>query len=435
MSMRSVNKAIVVALAALMAAAFEPSRASAQSDAGPDIDVLSYKIDAQLTPESHSLTGRAVVTFKPLKQTQSAVFEMNGSLGIAGVTGPDGKPLQFIQDKINELNVKINLGQLYQPGSEIALTFDYAGQLATPEGGPIPDKRLAYVGPEGSYLFYAARWFPFHGYASDRATSDITLTVPGSWSVVGHSDGPVTPTTTKDGKRVFKFVESKPVLLGSFAAGQFINRKITSAGIDIDMNVLPGSDQRIEDFAKEIAQVMQFYTSKFGPYPFGTRFSVAEVDDEAMESYSGTGILFLSHKTLVSDRDLPVEILARSVAFQWWGQAVGLRRFDDEWVSQGLAEYSSVLYRESQESSSEFQNTLSAVLEYALAFEQDASVGRAPAQLNDQSPAYRSIVFYKGAYVFHMLRTTIGDDKFFNLLKTWYSTYNGKNAGIDDFED
>src|SRR5262249_61985270 len=34
----------------------------------------------------------------------------------------------------------------------------------------------------------------------------------------------------------------------------------------------------------------------------------------------------------------------------------------------------------------------------------------------------------------HMLRTTIGDDKFFNLLKTYYSNYKGKNAGIDDFE-
>jgi aminopeptidase N len=433
--MRFVNIAIVAVLAVLMAGMLKPARVKAQSDEGPDIDVINYKINAELIPESHTLTGRAIVDFKPLKQTQSAVFEMNGSLGITGVQGPDGKPLQFIQDKVNELNVKINLGQLYQPGSDIVLTFDYSGQLATSEGGPISDKRLAYVGPEGSYLFYAARWFPFHGYANDRATADITLTVPGSWTVVGHSDAPVSPVAGPNGKKVFKFVETKPVLVGSFAAGQFINRKLRSGGIDVDVNVLPGSDNRIEEFAKEIALIMQFYSSKFAPYPFGDKLEVAEVDNETLETYTGTGILFLSHRLLVSERDLPVGDLARSIALQWWGQAVGLRRFDDEWVSQGLAEYSSVLYRESQENSSEFQNTLSEILEYGLAFEQDASVGRAPAQLNDQSPAYRSIVFYKGAYVFHMLRTTIGDDKFFQLLKTWYSTYNGKNAGIDDFEE
>jgi aminopeptidase N len=433
--MRFVNIAIVAVLAVLMAAMLEPERIKAQSDEGPDIDVINYKITAELIPESHTLTGRAIVDFKPIKQTQSAVFEMNGSLAITGVQGPDGKSLQFIQDKVNELNVKINLGQLYQPGSDIVLTFDYSGQLATSEGGPISDKRLAYVGPEGSYLFYAARWFPFHGYANDRATADITLTVPGSWTVVGHSDAPVSPAAGPNGKKVFKFVETKPVLVGSFAAGQFINRKLRSGGVDVDVNVLPGSDSRIEEFAKEIALITQFYSSKFAPYPFGDKLEVAEVDNETLETYTGTGILFLSHRVLVSERDLPVGDLARSIALQWWGQAVGLRRFDDEWVSQGLAEYSSVLYRESQENSGEFQNTLSEILEYGLAFEQDASVGRAPSQLNDQSPAYRSIVFYKGAYVFHMLRTTIGDDKFFQLLKTWYSTYNGKNAGIDDFEE
>jgi aminopeptidase N len=33
-----------------------------------------------------------------------------------------------------------------------------------------------------------------------------------------------------------------------------------------------------------------------------------------------------------------------------------------------------------------------------------------------------------------MLRATIGDEKFFNLLKTYYATFKGQNASIDDFE-
>src|SRR5262245_65706546 len=63
---------------------------------GPAIDVTHYKIDAELVPDSHTLKARAAVSFKPLKQTQSAVFEMNGSLSISAVTAPDGKTaLQF----------------------------------------------------------------------------------------------------------------------------------------------------------------------------------------------------------------------------------------------------------------------------------------------------------------------------------------------------
>jgi aminopeptidase N len=409
--------------------------ATAQTEQASPIDITHYKINAELLPDAHTLKAQATVTLKTLKPTQSAVLEMNGSLAISSVKAADGKTaLQFIQDKVNELNVKINLGQLYAAGSDITLTFEYAGPLATSEGGPIADTRLAYVGPEGSYLFYASRWFPFHGYAADRATSDISLIVPATWSVAGHSATPVTPVTNKDGRKTFTFVETQPVLPGSFAAGPFITRTISSGGMQIDLNVLPGSEARIQEFGQEIAQILQFYNNKFGQYALGSRFVVAEVDDETLESYTGAGIAFLGHKTLVSDKALPVEALAREVAYQWWGQAVGLKTFDDAWLSQGLGEYSSVLYKESHESASEFHETLSEIIELALAFEQEAPIARAPAQLNDQSPAYRSVVFYKGAYVYHMLRTTLGDDKFFNLIKSYYATYKGQNAGIDDFE-
>jgi aminopeptidase N len=430
---RTRKRAFSVALLGLLFAL--APRAFGQTEQAPAIDITHYKINAELLPDSHTLKAQSIVTLNAVKQTQSAVLEMNGSLTITSVKGPDGKTaLQFIQDRVNELNVRINLGTLYPAGSSITLTIEYSGPLATPEGGPIADTRLAYIGPEGSYLFYAARWFPFHGYAADRATSDISLTVPGNWTVAGHSANPVSPVTNKDGRKTFTFVETQPVLPGSFAAGQFITKTINAGGMHLDLAVLPGSEGRLQEFGQEIAQIIQFYSGKFGPPLLGSRYVVAEIDDETLEYYAGSGITFIPHRILVSDKLLPIDALAREIAYQWWGQAVGLKSFDDAWLSQGLAEYSSVLYRESTQSPAEFNETLSEKIELALAFEQEASISRAPAQLNDQSPAYRSVVFYKGAYVYHMLRATIGDDKFFNFLKTYYSTYKGQNASIEDFE-
>ncbi|HEU4388942.1 MAG TPA: hypothetical protein VFV34_14170, partial [Blastocatellia bacterium] len=131
------RRAGVFGLLALCAALSTTARA--QTDEAGALDITRYKITAELVPDSHTLKAQAAVSLKILKQTQSVVLEMNGSLTINGVKGPDGKTaLQFIQDKVNELNVKVNLGQLYQPGAEMTLTFDYSGQLATPEGGPIP---------------------------------------------------------------------------------------------------------------------------------------------------------------------------------------------------------------------------------------------------------------------------------------------------------
>ena len=72
--------------------------------------------------------------------------------------------------------------------------------------------------------------------------------------------------------------------------------------------------------------------------------------------------------------------------------------------------------------------------ERALTFEQTASIARAPGALDDQSAAYQSIVFHKGAMVFRMLRETMGKEKFDRLLRKFLEQYRGKNASIDDFE-
>ena len=58
--------------------------------------------------------------------------------------------------------VRIDLGEVVPANQSITLRFRWSGALQSPEGGPLATRRLAYVGMEGSYLMYAARWFPFH---------------------------------------------------------------------------------------------------------------------------------------------------------------------------------------------------------------------------------------------------------------------------------
>jgi len=107
-------------------------------------------------------------------------------------------------------------------GQSVTLRIRWNGALVSPEGGPLASKRLAYVGNEGSYLMYAARWFPFHDYAADRATSDITIIVPTGTQVGGISDEPVNPQVDKTGTTRFRFVTKQPQLVGNFIAGQYI---------------------------------------------------------------------------------------------------------------------------------------------------------------------------------------------------------------------
>jgi tetratricopeptide (TPR) repeat protein len=456
-------------------------RVNAQKGA-TDIDVQHYKIDAELIPASQLLKARAEVRFVPQSETRSVVFEMNGSLTISRITrvdesattspgavtpgvrgqSPKSSPpkakegtaqpasdsLQFIQDNRENMNVRIDLGAVVPAKQPMTLAFEYEGALESPQGGPISNARLAYVGDQGSYLFYAARWFPFHDYVSDRATYAINIKVPKGVLVAGYSEQPVVPVTVTEQKTkeelkakdeqkpkeeftTFAYTCSKPVLPGNFAAAKYILRTSNRGGFTIDFYVKAG-DERWADHASDvIGKHLEYYSSKFGRYAFGNRLAIAETDEETLDTYSGPGIIFISPRALTSGID---EKLAREVAYQWWGQAVGLKSFDDAWLWHGMAEFSTLLYVKDNENETLYLQTVQAELEKALAFEQSASIRNAPKDLDDQTAPYRSVIFNKGALVFNMLRQLIGEEKFDKMLSDYYAKNQGKNATLDDFE-
>jgi tetratricopeptide (TPR) repeat protein len=411
----------------------------AQQQAATRFDVTNYRIEAQIIPEQHMLRAGADLTLIPLEATRSLVFELNGSLRVETIE-LNGRALTgFVQDSVGVgslgPSVRVDLGQVMPANQPLTLRFRWSGALVSPEGGPLATRRLAYVGPEGSYLMYASRWFPFHDYAADRATSDITLVVPAGLQVAGTSDDPISAQPSpKEGAVRFHFVHRQPVLIGNFAAGQYINRNLRFGNYEIQFYAKPGSESRINSYAELMGHVLEFYSKQYGAPRFGSRLVVAQVDDDSLDAYSGPGIIFLASRLFDSSRPLPEERFQREVAYQWWGQTVGLKSFDDAWLSQGLAEWSAFAFRESNLSGGALEAAQREQQERALTFEQTASIARAPGALDDQSAAYQSIIFHKGAMVFRMLRETLGTEKFDRLLRSFLDQYRGKNAGIDDFE-
>ncbi|MDQ5843742.1 MAG: tetratricopeptide repeat protein [Acidobacteriota bacterium] len=437
---RGILPPTVLLLAALvMAGAPANAQQPASQQAASRFDVTNYRIEAQLIPEQHMLRAGADVTVIPLEATRSLVFELNGSLRVESIER-DGRALTgYVQDAagVGSLgpSVRVDLGQVVPANQPMTLRFRWSGALVSPEGGPLATKRLAYIGQEGSYLMYASRWFPFHDYAADRATSDITLIVPSGLQVAGTSDDPIVAQSAgKDGAMRYRFVHRQPVLIGNFAAGQYINRNLRFGNYDIQFYAKPGSENRINGYAELMGHVLEFYSKQYGAPLFGRRLVVAQVDDDSLDTYSGPGIIFLASKLFDSSRPMPEEKLAREVAYQWWGQTVGLKSFDDAWLSQGLAEWSAFAFRESNLTGGALESAQREQQERALTFEQTASIARAPGALDDQSAAYQSIVFHKGAMVFRMLRETMGKEKFDQLLHSFLEQYRGKNASIDEFE-
>jgi len=457
--MKNFSKNVFQALGLILAVCLFSiaSPAQQQQIQRAQFDVTNYKMDVALVPAENRLNATVDVVFTPLEDTRTVSFELNGSLKIESIarvnsmtssmtptqTGgktpksivslPMQSPVTFVQDQtgVSDLgpSVRIDLGETVTKGTPVILRFKYGGVLATPAGGPLLTKRLAYVGDKDGYLMYAARWFPFHDYAADQATSDISLTIPGGFQVVGSSDAPQTQTGGK-----YRFVQSKPALVGNFAYGKYTPKTLRFSDYELQFNTKVGNDALVAQYGETLGRALDFYTKQYGAPQGGKRLIIAQIDDESLDFYSTQGMIFIADRLFNQARGVTQERLQREAALQWWGLSVGLKSFDDAWLSQGLAEYSAFNLRENQLSGAQLDNLRRELLEKSLTFEQTASLSRAPAALDDQSIAYQYIMFGKGAFVFKLLRDTLGDQKFNQLLRSHLEKNRGKNSSIDDFE-
>ncbi len=424
----------------------------AQQVKRPSFDVTNYLMDVALAPGENKLNATVDVNFVPLEDTRSVTFELNGSLKIETITraGGSSAPISatktktpivssaspqvtFVQDQVGVSDlgpsVRIDLGETVTKGTPVTLRFKYGGVLNSAQGGPLLTKRLASVGANDGYLLYASRWFPFHEYAADQATSDISISVPGGFQIVGFSDVPVSQANGKS-----RFVQSKPVLVGNFAYGKYTSRTLRFGDYELQFNTRIGNDAQATTFGETLGRALDYYTKQFGTPDSGKRLIIAQIDDESLDFYSTQGMIFMATHLFEQSREVTQERLQREAALQWWGLTVGLKSFDDAWLSQGLAEYSAYSLRESQLTGARLENLRRELLEKSLTFEQTASLTRTPANLDDQSIAYQYIMYGKGAFVFQLLRQTLGEQKFNQLLKTYLQQYRGKNASIEDFE-
>ena len=65
--------------------------------------------------------------------------------------------------------------------------------LSSADGSPVEGIKVAYVGPEGSYLLYPGRWFPVSAYSVNRFSATMNITVPSDETVIasGKAAAPV----------------------------------------------------------------------------------------------------------------------------------------------------------------------------------------------------------------------------------------------------
>ena len=132
---------ILVLASALPALGAEKSRIKAED----------YVIDAEIIPKTHHLTAHAKVKFTALDDVNFATFELNNGLRTTRVVDDKGKVLTA--ERISQDNaVRVVFPAGLTKGTSTTLTFDYEGNLSSPDDSPVEGLKLAYIGEDGTYL-------------------------------------------------------------------------------------------------------------------------------------------------------------------------------------------------------------------------------------------------------------------------------------------
>jgi peptidase M1-like protein len=300
-------------------------------------------------------------------------------------------------------------------------------------------------------------WFPRQGYL-DRATFDLVFRHPKKFKIAsGGVRLSEEPDPDNKNFTVTKYQLDQPVPIVTFALAPYERHtqmvKWDQGGfgdpIPLEFNSLPGGIKAIkEDFIlAELDNSLRYFTTLFGKYPyhsfgaafhpfnfgqgFPTMLMIPSTDHASKYTY-----VFIAHET----------------AHQWWGDIVSWRSYRDQWLSEGFAEYSGILYTGKRSSAGDRDELISS-LRASLRLPPQTETGLGKGRLVDVGPiilghrlstrktqgAYQTLIYNKGALVLRMLHFLLTDpasgegQAFFDMMTDFVNRYRDNFASTDDF--
>jgi aminopeptidase N len=409
----------------ILALLLAPSRGAAQSQSSSRFDVTHYAIKATLDPPTHGITASARIDYVPESDLSTLMLELASSLQVKNVTDGAGQNVVFHQEG-QQLTLALNGPQA--GGKTGTLNVDYGGTLASAEGSPVEDLKLAYVAPEGSYLLYPAHWFPVNENTLNRFSASMSITVPADEVVI--ASGTASSPVHHGNSVTYSFDYPKASFPGTVIAGNYAVEPATAVGADVTLYFKPGHEKIAQSYGTAAGEIITYFSDKFGPLQ-DHHLSLVEIDDDTVGGYSAPGLVALASRTITSP--VNAEILAHEISHQWWRCLVSPATGDDAFLDEGLATYSSALWTEESAGESAFESTMHNVMVQSLSHEEVSPIAQA-SHLHEFTPEYQSIVFDKGAMVFHMLRWVIGDDAFWKTLQAMATQYAYKSISTAQFQ-
>lgn len=404
-------------------------------------DVQHVTLDLDFDPFGPRISG--VATFEVVATDDLASWSVDLSTVFASEVLVDGEPVAFEQTS-GELRVTAN--EPIPNGAEFRMEVTYGGQPVpfTSAGAPFftgfhesEDGWYALSEPDG-----ASSWFPSNDHPLDKSTYTVSVTVPNP--MVAVSSGRLEGVESDRDFSTYLWEVEQPIAsyLLAFAVGDF--ERVDEETVDgIEVRNYFDSDLTTSErqvFAQQGAMI-RYFSTVFGDYPFDAYGAlVLETTDvgTALETQTmstfGRQVLFLGDS-----------VVAHELAHQWFGDSVSITEWRDIWINEGFATYAQWLW--SEHDSGTTRRDLEIVQAYevisgAIFVRNDTNAAAAATIAAEQFPPpgdvksddlFNTSVYLRGGLTLHALRLEIGDDAFFELLRTYTDELAYGNSSTETF--
>ena len=398
-------------------------------------DISYYRIQMELEPSVKQIKG--AVTFNgqviegPLNYLE---IDLGRHMTVDRILqGTDPVIFSHLTDLI-----RIELPEALATNSSFSLTIYYHGN---PELGPYGAFNWDTHGLANAPVIWtlsepygSPSWWPCKDDPSDKADSvRLEITVPGN--LVVASNGILSDVTSDtDGKNIFSWITRYPIstYLVSLAVSDYVQFEDFYESADHRMPltyfVYPELYQNaLEDFAVT-KEMMVFFSSVFGEYPFiNEKYGMAvfhwggAMEHQTLTSY-GAGLVRGDHRYDY--------INAHELAHQWFGDLITMRFWSHIWLNEGFASYAEALWFENLGGTAAYHNYMR--MQYRSYFPGSLFID----DTTNISALFSSTVYDKGSWVLHMLRGVLGDQVFFDCLRTYAESpdLSYGNATTEDFQ-
>ena len=436
----------------------------------PKCDIRDYDIELDFQPQGFFLSARVQVGFVSQVESLDAIkFKFHPGFEILRIYDSERRELFFTRDPVGRIlyvyflepiskNVKTNIEIFYrgrlEPPPQVADAV--MGQQYEESLKDIPVRYETFL------FSQSAQWYPYP-LAEDYFTARLKIIVPPGHSAI--SNGVLVEKSVINGvQRVTEidkvgsscsiYETKRPVKYLSFLVGK-LSLTQESPGPP-PLAAYAASDVRSvrKNLLAEAGQILEFYESRFGSFPFENLRVVQRLwstsgghspasfiilNDLPRIASSGSGI----RQRLIGNPNSPVDLstqwreyfLSHEIAHQWWGQGVTWARYRDQWLSEGLAQYSSALYLQSKYGN----EAMSAILKKFSRWTEKKSVW-GPITMGSRISyidfeAFQTIVYDKASLVLNMLRDLLGDEAFFSGLKEFFDAHKYTAASTGQFRN